>query len=354
MSDTPPTPPPALTPEEVEAAELNEFEQSFFDAIQSRFPASEGAGPTDAPDTAPELGVSAGEEPPVEGQEVPSPELSQPDAGASPDGGEAPGGEHGQSPSVFTLSGGQELSEDQIVQALQVHNYFARLSPDQVRGIDALMSGQYRLAPANDRTEPQPIQPVVSPGHSPSPPSPTEEGEWLDPSAQRAINRLQAEIDQLRQSTTASLTPVVQRQQDADYQQRLDIINAVSDNFQRTYELEDPQMRALEQAIVESQTLPALTHRYGSLQNGMQAALEMYFWSTPQLRDNHLAKQQSAAQADLAAQDAATLRKQQLTALSASGGSAPRREPVPSTPEDRHAAMTQEIAQAMNGSGTIQ
>jgi len=292
--------------------------------------------------------VPAGEEAPVEGQVPPSPES----VGAQPDGGVAPGGETGQSPSVYTLSGGQQLTEDQIVQALQVHNYFARLSPQQVQGIDALMSGQYRLAPAQAE-QPTPVQPAASSGQTPSQP-PSDEGEWLDPHAQQAINKLQAELDQLRQSTTQSITPVIQRQQDADYQDRLNVINAVSDQFQQSYELEDNQMRALEQAIVESQTLPVLSQRYGSLANGMQAALEMYFWSTPQLRDHQLSKQQSANEATQQAQDAATLRKQQLTALSASGGSAPRREPVPSTPEDRHAAMTQEIAQAMNGSGTIQ
>src|SRR5215831_21110883 len=114
-------PPTGPQPDDAEAAELSEFEQSFFNAIQSRFPASEGAGPTDTPDTVPgsEPGVPAGEEAPVEGQVPPSPES----VGAQPDGGVAPGGETGQSPSVYTLSGGQQLTEDQIVQALQVHNY---------------------------------------------------------------------------------------------------------------------------------------------------------------------------------------------------------------------------------------
>lgn len=350
MSDqTPPSPSVTPDPDDVEAAELSEFEQSFFNAIQSRFPVSEGTGPeADHPHEQP---VSAGEEAPVEGQEAPSPDISQ----GTPEGGEAPGTETGQSAPVFTLSGGQQLSEDQIVQALQVHNYFARLTPQQVQGIDALMSGQYRLAPASATEQPQPqtVQPVASSSQTPSSP-PSDEGEWLDPRAQQEVRRLQAELNQLKQGVVESLTPVINRQQDDDYQARLNTINSVSDAFQQHYALDDQTMRGLEQAIVDSQVLPQLQHRYGSLQGGMAAALEMFMWSTPQLREAQSGKQSATQEANQQAIDAATLRKQQLTALSASGGSAPRREPVPSTPEDRHEAMKAEIAQAMNGSGTIQ
>lgn len=350
MSDPAPNPAPPVEPDPEPQPQFSEFEQAFLDTIERRYSVSEGTDAPAASTTEPELEpeVDPGEEP----DEGPgsSPETEE---GAPPDEGEAPSPEDGQSSDVFTLSG-VEYTPTQLAQAVEVHNWFAQLDPNQVHAIDALMSGQYRLAPAQEAAPSTTPTAAVSSGQAPSSPSPSEdEGEWLDPRAQEEISNLKSQIQELQSSVNQSLTPVLQRQYDTDYQVRLDAISRASDEFQGKYSLADEQMRALEATVVESQMLPNLADRYGSLSNGMQAALEMFFWTTPDYRDAYLKEQQASAAVQATQDDAATVRKQQLTALSASGGSAPRREPVPATPEDRHEAMRQEIAAAMNGSSTV-
>ena len=339
---------------------VDEFTQSFLDALDRRFPVS-SADPS--PETAP---AAPGDEQPVEGQEPSSPESvpehpaetpretpAEPEDTPTEEGGATPA-EPGQSASAFTLSG-VDYSPEQVTQAIQVHDWFARLNSQQVQAIDALMSGAYRLAPVNEPA-PTPSPTGSAPATSPSPslPATEDEGEWLDPRAQTAIHQLRQQINDLQQSVTQSLTPVVQTQQQADYNTRLAAINTAHSSFQSKYGLPDEAMQALEASIAEGQILPGLANRHGSLEAGMNAALEMMFWTTPTYRDPYVQSRVTSQQAENVAEQAATMRKEHLTALSGSGGSVPRREPVPSNPEDRHAAMVSEIANAMNGSGQVQ
>jgi hypothetical protein len=338
---------------------VDEFTQSFLDAMDKRFPVTSSADPS--PETTP---VAPGDEQPVEGQEPSSPESApevpaeaprepEPEPEGEPEEGEAPPAEPAQSAPAFTLSG-VDYSNEQISQAIQVHDWFARLNPNQVQAIDALMSGQYRLEPV--QAVPQTPAAAGTPATSPSTPAPAaeDEGEWLDPRAQHAINALRSQIDELKQNVNQSLTPVVQTQQQADYNARLTAINTAHSSFQSKYGLADDAMQALEAAIAEAQILPGLTNRTGSLEAGMNTALEMMFWTTPTYRDPYVRSRNTSEQVEQAEEQAANVRKQHLTALSGSGGSVPRREPVPSNPEDRHAAMVSEIAAAMNGSGQVQ
>jgi hypothetical protein len=356
MSDTAPD-----TPDIPVDPEVDEFTQALFAAMESRSPVKPSAD--QAPETEPD---APGGEETVEGQE-PSPPESAPEAPpeapppdevpeeGEPEEGEAPGPESGQSAPAFTFSG-RDYSNEQVAQALPVYDWFARLQPQQVQAIDALLSGGYRLVPANEPVV-TPATPTgsVAPVAPPPPGSATaEEGEWLDPRAQREINALRQQMAQMQEVFTQNLAPVVQTQQQADYNTRLSAIKLSHAEFQERFQLPDEAMDALEATIAESQVLPGLANRHGSLKAGMDAALEMAFWSTPVYRDHFIEQRQASKEAEQATTDAATVRKQHLTALSGSGGSAPRREPVPSTPADRHAAMVSEIAQAMNGSGQVQ
>jgi len=343
----------------VEQTPEDEFIESFLDAVDRRFPTASSADPS--PETDP---AAPGDDQPPEGEEPPSPETAPeepstaepPTEGeAPPEQGEAPAPGDGQPAAAFTLSG-VDYSADQLAQMVPVYQYFANLTPQQVQGIDALMSGQYTLTPLQPPVAQS--QPAAGAPPAPSPPtsSPQAEGEgdWLDPRAQREIAALRQQINDLSESFKANLTPVVQSQQQADYQNRLAAINRAHVDFQTKYGLDDAAMNALESSIAQGQILPGLAQRHGNLEAGMNAALEMMFWTTPAYRDRYEQQRITSQQAEHATEDAATLRKQQLTALSGSGGSAPRREPVPSTPEDRHAAMTQEIAAAMSSNGQIQ
>jgi hypothetical protein len=342
--------------------DVDEFTQALFEAMERRSPTRPSA------DQAPETEAAApGDDQPVEGQEPSSPE-SAPEAPPDeppteeepgeeePGEGEPTGEGDGQPSPAFTLSG-RDYTNEEVAQALPLYDWFARLQPAQVQAIDAMLSGQYRLVPA---TEPvaTPIAPPSgsgAPATSPSSAPPAEdEGEWLDTRAQREIVALRQQISDLQQTFTQNLQPVVETQQQADFNIRLAAINQSHAEFQRKFDLPDEAMEALETTIAESQVLPGLAHKHGNLKAGMDAALEMAFWSTPVYRDRYLASREASQEAEQAQTDAATVRKQHLTALSGSGGSAPRREPVPSNSEDRHAAMVAEIAQAMNGSGQVQ
>lgn len=330
--------------------EVDEFTQNFLDAMDRRFPV----------ETTPEP-VSAEEQPaeepaPAEPVSAETPrDTETPAEGGTPDEGEATPAEPRDSAPAFTLSG-VDYTPQQVTQAIQVHDWFARLDANQVQAIDALMSGGYRLAPLN---EPAPGPQTPSPAGtaiSPPPPAPAadDEGEWLDPRAQAAINQLRGQINDLQQNFTQSLGPVVQTQQQADYNTRFAAINTAHSSFQTKYGLTDEAMQSLEASIAEGQILPGLANRHGSLEAGMNAALEMIFWTTPTYRDPYVQSRVTSQQAEQHTEQTATTRKQQLTALSGSGGSVPRREPVPTTPEDRHAAMVNEIAAAMNGSGQVE
>ena len=332
----------------------DEFTQSFLDALESRFPVS-SAEPSPETDPA----APGGDEPPSEGEEPSSPETEpspepEPEPEPAPDEGGAPEEGHGQPASAFTLSG-VDYSSEQVSRALQVASWFDRLNPQEVQAIDALMSGQYTLSPLQPQPQPSPGgQPAPSPSSVQPPPAAEDEGDWLDPRAQTEIRALRAQINDLTESFKASLGPVVQTQQQADYQARLTQINKAHADFQARYQLDDNAMNALETSIAQAQVLPGLAQREGSIEKGMNTALEMMFWTTPTYRDAWQAQRTTSLQAEQAAEEQATIRKQHLTALSGSGGSAPRREPVPSSPEDRHQAMVQEIAAAMNGSGQVE
>lgn len=342
--------------------EVDEFTEALFAAMERRQP-SPSPSADQAPDTE---AVAPGGEDPVEGQEPPPPE-SAPEAppeeappveeqpeGEVPEEGGPPGEGDGQPSPAFTLSG-RDYSNEQVAQALPLYDWFARLDPGQVQAIDALLSGTYRLVPASEAAQPQPSSATSgTPASSPSPPPAEDEGEWLDTKAQREITALRQQMAEMQQVFTQNLQPVVQTQQQADYDARLGAINQSHAEFQQRYQLPDEAMDALEVTIAESQVLPGLAHRHGGIKAGMDAALDMAFWSTPVYRDRYLASRQASKEAEQVQEDTAAVRKQHLTALSGSGGSAPRREPVPATAEDRHAAMVAEIASAMNGSGQVQ
>jgi hypothetical protein len=343
-------------PSDTELDPNDEYIQSFVNAIESRFPAP---SPSSSADPSPEpTSAAPGDEEPVEGQEPSSPEPAptqpepepEPEPGeTAPDEGEAPDAEHGQSTAAFTLSG-RDYNTTELSTAVQVYDWFNGLNPAQVQAVDALLSGQYRLEPVQPQT-PNAGSPQATPP-SPAPPS-QDEGEWLDPRAQQEISALKAQLTELQQTFTQNLTPVVQTQQQADFNARLAAINAAHADFQTRYDLPDEAMQTLEASIAEGQILPGLAQRHGSLQAGMNAALEMMFWTTPTYREPYVQSRVASQQAEQHQDDTATLRKQHLTALSGSGGSVPRREPVPSTPEDRHAAMVAEIAAGMTN-GQVQ
>lgn len=252
--------------------------------------------------------------------------------------GEPPTPEPPESGAAFTLAGAS-YTEPELTRALATHQWFARLPDHVVQGIDAYLSGQYQLVPL---VAPATAAGPVSPS---SPPPQVEEEEWLDPRAAQEIQSLRAEVEALK----GNVTSTSQQQMETALRNQQTIIETTAHSFAEEYSLAEDQMSELVSVLNNAQILSGLHHQHnGDVAKAMRAGLEMTLWSTPSLRDSVLARQAEVAQLELAQQTQDDeRRKQQLSALSGSGGSAPRRDPIPRTPEDRQRAMRDTIAAAM-------
>lgn len=363
MSEQTPSPPSLLDDDQ-----LNDAERAFIEIFERGRKGTFDDGALASAETEPEDGTpgstsatAAPDAPvtPVEGQEgasetSPSPTPSTPAEPAStPVEGEPPPPEPAQSGSVFTFAG-QQYDEQQLQRAIQVHNWYNRLSDDHVRAIDALLSGQYNLVPSSQ----QPAAPATSPASSTPTPAPEEAGEWLDPRAEAEINRLrqqQAELtqtlQQFQEQFKSSVTPLVQSQQQVAHTQHLSAIDQGTASFKEQYHLDDTAVDEIQAAVVQAGVFPSLvTRNNGNIEAATKQALDLMFWSTPQFRDPYITAKNAAEQAELTQQQQDSNRKQQqLTALSSSGGSVPRREPVPQDRDGRFAAMVETIAASQNG-----
>lgn len=269
----------------------------------------------------------------IPGTPSPTPDATSADAGT----GEPPSTETPESDHAFTLAGAT-YTEPELTQALAVHQWFAQLPQPTIAAIDALLSGQYQLVPIV-----APQQPGAGPTTQPTPLA--DEEEWLDPRAETEINRLRQEIDSLK----GTVTSTTKQQADATLNQQLTIVKSTTDAFATEYGLDETQMGEIVNVLNRAQILPGLHHQHGGdVAKAMRAGLEMTLWSTPTLRDSVLARQSEIAAQEHAQQEQDERRKQQqLSALAGSGGSAPRRDPIPRTAEDRHRAMRDTIATAM-------
>lgn len=378
---------PQQLPNLLDDESLNEHERAFIEIFQSRHTAASDSNPDDggltSAETEPEPGTpettpvtAAPGAPTVEGPDgapATEPSLSQtepitePAAGeeVTPAEGEPTGEEHAQSSPAFTFAG-VDYDREQLTNAVKVHDWFSHLNDNQVRAIDALMSGQYVLRPANEAaptpppSAPPPVTPPTGATPAASPPAPPTEqaGDWLDPRAQAEVNRLnqlvaqqQQQYAQLQEQLQSSLTPVVRTQQDQQRQAVIAQIDAGSAAFKSKYSLDDSAVDQIQKAVEAAGVFPSLITRHnGDIAAATQSALDMMFWTTPSFRDTYLQSKSAAEQAELVQQQSAdTTKKQQLTALSASGGSVPRRDPVPQDRESRFQAMVNAIATDQNG-----
>lgn len=359
-------------------ASLNESERALIEAFERR--STNSVSPTD-----PGASASAEEEvdPVVPATPPgPAPESTDPSAAPSPptqiEGSDEGGEENAPSPtatgdastgegevdqsavasgasdSTFTFAG-VEYKPEELAQGVQLRNWYQSLNPQQLQSIDALLSGQYRLVPAHEAIPAAPpiaTAPAQSPASSTAPAITDDDaGDWLDPRAQQEINALRSELANLQQSVQQSVTPLVQSQHDAHMQQTLNLVDAATQEFTSRYNLTPEQAQPILQSVVEAQILPGLQARHGGdVKSATLAALDMMFWTTPSFREPYVQQKTAADLAALTAQQQTDkVKQQQMTALSASGGSVPRRDPKPNNKEDRHAAMVAEIAASQNG-----
>lgn len=360
----------STTPLGIDPSTLNESEQQLIDLFESRRSSASSEGDATAPVSAEELPEPTGTPgstdsptaaseptPPVEGQAVgsenapsPSPEV-EPVATVAPVDGEPTVEDQASTSAAFTFAG-INYDEATLTRAVQVHDWFSRLDNNQTAAIDALLSGQYRLVPASAPDQPIATPPATPPATSSPDITQDDGGEWLDPRAQSEIARLQSELNSMREQFTGAVTPLVQSQVDQQLNQRRAAIDSAAAAFQTTYSLDEATMQNIGQAVVQTGVLPSLiTQHNGNVEAATRQAFEMMFWTTPSFRDSYMQAKSAADLADLAAQDKAEADKhRKLTALTASGGSTPRRDPSPSNKDERHTAMVDLIRADMNGS----
>ncbi len=289
-------------------------------------PAAEDDAPADPPDPAHTSGDGGTPE-----------EIAAAGAG-EPVGGEGTPGETAQPPApAFTLNG-QDFSPQDLETAIGVAGWFNRLNPAQVQSIDALLSGQYVLTPTTQASASPPPETVA----------PVDDGEdWLDPRAAQEIARLRTELDGIK----SSLTPVVESQQQTQRQQIEAAIGSASTAYATERELTDQDMAKLQAAVSQSGIYPTFYQRTGGdAALAMRQALDTVFYTTPEFRDREVKAQVDAQLQQLSqTQRDEQKKQQQLSALSSTGGTVPRREPRPSTPQDKHRAMVDELNRHMNG-----
>jgi hypothetical protein len=322
-------------------AELTEFEQAVIAAMERDINAD------DTDDTAADddTDLSAETEPSEEEDDTSE---SQPDEEEADDASEdteddeetdeAPdesrsGGDADDSPQPAAAGltvGDRTLTSEQAEQALAVYDWASQLTPQHMQAINALLSGQYRL------------EPVDAPAAQAAQPEPQVEDDLdeLEPAVAQRIRDLEARLE----AVTAT--------QDNGEQERITAaLQHGAQQFAAEYKLEPAEMERLEQAIVQYQSLTGHIRYTGDYAAGMRSALEQAYWADPELRSRALNAQiveQAAKDAETRQQTSAKKRK--AGSLSGSGGSVPRTAPVPSTPQDKRAAMVAEIA-SVTGSG---
>ncbi len=237
---------------------------------------------------------------------------------------------------AFTLNG-QEFTQSDVETAINIAGWYARLDQTQIQQIDALISGHYVLSP------------TTQPGPAPSSATaPVDDGEdWLDPRAAQEIQRLREEIDGVKKS----LTPVVETQQQSQQAQIMAAIEGAAATYAEERNLTPDEMQRLEQAVSQSGIYPSLYQRArGDAAKAMRESLDTIFYTTAEFRDREVKAQVDAQLQQLSQSQRDEQEKQrQMSALSSTGGTVPRREPRPSTPQDRKQAMVEEISRAMNG-----
>jgi hypothetical protein len=189
--------------------------------------------------------------------------------------------------------------------------------------------------------DPQTGVPIVGPTGQPAPQQPEE---WLDPQAQAAFDRLNAQQQQIVLNQRTLNEAQLQRE-------RIGIatgLQAGVDHFKAQRGLDDAQAEALLTSVNELGLLNVYGKMYeGDPRSAIAASLEAVYWGTPAYRD---AEFQRFHAEQLAANKPIEDKKAAGGAIATSPGSVPRTAPsAPANRQQADAGMVAMIEQAMNG-----
>lgn len=215
------------------------------------------------------------------------------------------------------------------------------------------------------RSDPRAAQAVVEalqalntpPAPPETPPAPTqrevpEELDLDDPAIAALWHQHQATLDHI-----ARLEATVQTHDNfvtqSAQEQMQTLLNSARTTYQAEHNLSEPEMQQVYDVAGRLQVLPALLSpvdpvtgvpRQVDQISAMKEAFEMARWNIPALREREM-------QLKVTEQKADTKRKQKLSSLGGSSGSAPRSVPEPKNEQERRAAMIAAVAEFQNGEG---
>jgi hypothetical protein len=261
----------------------------------------------------------------------------------------------------------REVSREEAEQLLALYDWAAQLPPEAADAVNNVLSGQYRLVPAD-----QPDQaPSAASGSGPAPATFTpgvagavvpdtpqlNPNEFLDPQLAQYVQQVTAQQNAVIAQQQQMLANYQEQQQQiaqTQYQQEQQRMLQQVEIGQAEFSEAHPDFTAQEIDLIATQAaalqiVPTLMARNGG--NAIAAtkeALETAMWATPQFREKVI-----QSQVDQYAQtvEQTSEKKRKASALAGSSGSVPRTAPAqrPMTKAEREQAMIREVAEAMNG-----
>jgi len=264
----------------------------------------------------------------------------------------------------------REVSREEAEQLLALYDWAAQLPPEAADAVNNVLSGQYRLVPAN---QPEQAPPAAS-GSGPAPATFTpgvagavvpetprvDPNDFLDPQLAQYVQQITAQQNaviaqqqQMLADYQAQQQQIAQSQYQQEHQRMLQQVEVGQNQFAELH----PNFTAQEIDFIASQAaalqiVPTLMARNGgNAAAATQEALETAMWSTPAFREKAI-----QSQVDQYAQtvEQTSEKKRKASALAGSSGSVPRTAPAqrPMTKAEREQAMIREVAEAMNGASS--
>lgn len=193
------------------------------------------------------------------------------------------------------------------------------------------------------------------PGPEPTPEpqfTPPPEDEIVDPAlakyVEERLSAQQAELEAVRAQVAAQQQVVA-----SQYQSELEAaLTTARQGISEKFGLSDAEADALLAAANSTPAANAVVQQYDLNADpvaAFTAALETAYWLTPEFRDRAIAEQVTTAVAEHTVSSALEEKKALNQGLVGSGAAAPRvSRPAPSTPDERHAAMVNRIAETLS------
>lgn len=307
---------------------------------------SELLSPADAP---PDEGVDATQD---DSGDVPGTDAAVEDAEVDGGATDAASGGSGEPPAAgrsdlaaaadqIDLGNGVTMSRAEVEQIANLRLWMQQY-PDQTEQFIGVLTGQYDVVPRGQQPEPEP--------ESTLPPLDDEDLSYLPPAVQarlRAIDEMEARLREQQQAVHRTSSEVEQYQQQqaaaaaaAAYSQAVEVGLAT---FRDSHpDLTDDDIITIRQEAAQLGIASRIAEQTGDPVRAVNESMEIAFLRSPEFRQRELdALQQQVAQE--------AQRRRKIDAVAGNSGSAPRTTRAPSTPEERMAAMVEELRAATRG-----